>query len=88
MFDTDPLFLIPIEPDSISMPFVPSMRTTPDQLGVRVMLPFEDVTIPLPVKSRLSPEGSSLILLFDESTTSGNLSAIMLLLHLLCLNES
>ena len=27
------------------------------------------------------------ILLFDESTTSGNLSAIMLLLHLLCLNE-
>jgi hypothetical protein len=66
IFDTAPLFLIAIEPDSISIPFVPSIRTTPVPCGVSPILPFpEDVIIPQPVISRLSPEGSSLILLFD-----------------------
>ena len=33
-------------------------------------------TIPLPVRSKLSPDGNSLTLCVDESTISGNLSAM------------
>ena len=40
MFDTAPLFLIEIDPDSISIPFEPSMLTTPVPCGVSPILPL------------------------------------------------